>query len=317
MSGLASLFLQKYEIDLVDSHYKVTLENLQKLHPRTPRSVVYFLGGSLPGTAILHMRQLSLFGMICLLLSDPLNQHARHILMNGQEGPKSWFFQIRDITQLYSLPHPLQLLEAPLPKESLKKLVKSRVLDYWESKLRSEALKLEEASLKFFKPNFMSLAKPHSLWTTAGCSPYETAKATIQARMLSGRFRTEELASHWSDNKEGLCLSPNCEREIEDIEHILVGCIALEPVRTRLRSSWQTHAIQTPYLHQLINLVLVAPKQLFCQFLLDPSVHPEVISAEQRHGRKVLTEVFYLSRTWCYLMHKERLKMQRKWNLKM
>ena len=40
-------------------HYKVRLERLQKLHQATPEPVVYFLGGSLPLTALLHLCQLS------------------------------------------------------------------------------------------------------------------------------------------------------------------------------------------------------------------------------------------------------------------
>ena len=36
LSGLASLVLSKSEIKLIDSHYQITLQNIQKLHPKTP-----------------------------------------------------------------------------------------------------------------------------------------------------------------------------------------------------------------------------------------------------------------------------------------
>ena len=162
----------------------------------------------------------------------------------------------------------------------------------------------------------MSLATPHPLWTTAGCSQYETFKATIQARMLSGRFRTQKLASHWSDNPEGLCLVPGCTGSVEELEHILFDCKALEPARARLRSSWHQKAFATSFLYQLILTILATPKLEFCHFVLDPSSHPQTIIAEQIHGRRVHTELFYLTRNWCYVMHKERLKAMGLWNCK-
>ena len=83
-------------------------------------------------------------------------------------------------------------------------MIKKKILDYWEKKLRSDALNLP--SLKYFHPHYYSLSSPHPLWTTAGSSPYEVKKAVVQARMLSGRYRTEMLRRHWSENKEGHCL---------------------------------------------------------------------------------------------------------------
>ena len=60
-SGLASLVLNKAETKIIDKHYQYTIQNLQRLHQKTPRCIIFFLAGSLPGEAILHMRQLTLF----------------------------------------------------------------------------------------------------------------------------------------------------------------------------------------------------------------------------------------------------------------
>ena len=64
LSGLPSLVLSKSEIAILQHHYKLTLERIQKLNKATPESVVYCLGGSLPLPALLHIRQLSILGMI-------------------------------------------------------------------------------------------------------------------------------------------------------------------------------------------------------------------------------------------------------------
>ena len=76
MSGLGSLFLSSGEIACIDQQFKRTLQNLLKLAVSSPSALVYFVAGSLPVTAILHLRQLSLFGMICHLKGDPLNVYA-------------------------------------------------------------------------------------------------------------------------------------------------------------------------------------------------------------------------------------------------
>ena len=223
-SGNASLVLSNFEINMIDQHYKNTLINLLKLYPGTPHPFIYFMSGSLPGKAIHHQRQLSLFSMICHLPNDPLNKRAKYVLTNMNPTSRSWFWQIRDICLLYGFPHPLKLLEKPLSREAFKKLARSLVVSYWETKLRDEASSLD--SLSFFKPEFHSLAHPHPILWTAGPNPYEVAKAVVQCKMLSGRYRTELLARHWSSNKNGFCLSPSCTaaQVQESLKHILLWC---------------------------------------------------------------------------------------------
>ena len=123
--------------------------------------------------------------------------------------PSSWFLSIKHICTQYSLPDPLLILTSPPPAQSFKKSTKQKVLDFWNTKLRSEVLKLQ--SLNMFKAEYMSLCHPHPIWTSAGSSPFETKKATVQARMLSGRYRTCWLRRHWSGDQTGMCRVPGCD----------------------------------------------------------------------------------------------------------
>ena len=93
-SGLATLVLSKPETKIVDGHYQKTIMNLQRLHDKTPRCFIFLLAGCIPGEAILHMKQLTIFMMICHLPSDPLNTHARHVLMTAKSSANSWFQHI-------------------------------------------------------------------------------------------------------------------------------------------------------------------------------------------------------------------------------
>ena len=144
---------------------------------KTPDPVVYFLSGSLPISALLHLRQLSLFSMISRLPDNILNKIARYILTTTKDNYKSWFNKIKSICLFYGLPHPLSLLDQPLSKEASKQLFKRHVTSYWETKLRNDASRL--LSLTYFKPEFMSLQSPHPLWTSCGSNSYEICKVII------------------------------------------------------------------------------------------------------------------------------------------
>ena len=87
MSGLSSLVLSSKEVSCIDQQHKRTLQNIIKLSTNSPSSLVHFVAGSLPGSALLHLRQLSLFGIVCRLTTDPLHHHA---VLTSSSSP-SWF----------------------------------------------------------------------------------------------------------------------------------------------------------------------------------------------------------------------------------
>ena len=91
MYGLSALVLNKSEVNIISSCHKNNLQRLMKLHEKTPDCVIYFLAGSLPCAAILHLRQLSLFRMICHLKDDILNSLAIKLLVHAKPGAHSWF----------------------------------------------------------------------------------------------------------------------------------------------------------------------------------------------------------------------------------
>ena len=131
-SGIASTILNKKDLDILEKHYKETIQNIQKLHTATPRSVVYLLAGSLPALPVLHCKQLSFFSMICRMQQNPLNKHARYILTEVKTSACSWFYVIYELCLKYRLPNPLVLLNDPPHKKAFKRQVKLRVIDYWQ-----------------------------------------------------------------------------------------------------------------------------------------------------------------------------------------
>ena len=48
---------------------------------------------------------------------------------------------------------------------------------------------------------------------------------------------------------------------------------------------------------------------MFYKYLLDCSCLPPVVRLVQQHGQEVLHHLFALSRTWLFVLHRERLKI--------
>jgi hypothetical protein len=312
-SGLETLVLNKAEIRIIDKHYQYTIQNLQRLHKKTPRSIIFFLAGSLPGEAHLHMRQLSLFSMICHLSEDPLHQHAKFALSTLPPSSLSWFHQVRDICLQYSLPHPLVLLEKPIAKNRFKNLVKHHVTDYWQQVLATECTSPSLSSLRYFDPYSASLQHPHPMWTSTAGNSFECCKSTVLARMLSGRYRTEMMCRFWSTNRSGHCLSDTCQRVSGDLEHLLTVCPALEHIRHRLHSLWCLKTVDCPPLHSLILRILGSSHETQVRFILDSTACPELISLMEIFGQEIQDRVLYLTRTWAFAIHRNKMKLLGRW----
>ena len=253
--------------------------------------------------------------MIARLQGSLLNQHASNISSSSTISSKSWFHQIRKWCLLYNLPHPQELLSSPLTKHGFKLLVKKKVISYWETILRAEAQ--PKPSLEFFKPSFMSLTSSRPMFTTAGSSPAKVAMALVQSVMLSGRYRTEGLCSHWSKNKAGVCLlSDYCTNTVETVKHILVDCPALKDYRLKMASYTANHVAEKvpPEVGAIILQLCSRNNPQLCQVLLDCSSIPEVITAVQLYGKEVIEYFYEVTRTWIYVLHRERLKILGRWN---
>ena len=314
LSGVAALCLLESEIDIMSHHYKETLQGLLKLHQATPGPFVFFLGGSLPFRGHLHIRQITLFLMITQLPENILNRVASHILTTAPDSSTSWFNVIRKLCYQYHLPHPLLLLRYPPEMILFKKTVKLNVIDFWRQKLTSEAAPLD--SLLYFKPEYMSLEAPHVLWTSCNSNPYEVQKAVIQSRMLSGRYRDDRLARHFTSNTSGSCLL--CQENGEanpptgDLPHILLQCPSLASRRSLLAEYWVSLTKNCQVARKVITEFQTKPTEYQMQFLLDCSVIPTII-AETQHHDGVLNLLFRLTRTFCYAVHRERLKKLNRW----
>ena len=164
-------------------------------------------------------------------------------------------------------------------------------------------------SLKYFNPQFMSLLKPHPIWTTCSSNTFETNKALLVTKLLSGRYYSDWHTRHWSKtNPHGFCLLCPPQQVPGTIEHLLVSCNALEEKRKFLISYWDMQSEDSPQLNTLMMNVFSQPPEDIVQFLLDPTSVPAVI-----HGCQLkifnISDILALTRTFCYGLHRRRLKL--------
>ena len=158
-------------------------------------------------------------------------------------------------------------------------------------------------------PCYLSLVKPHPIWQTPGSNPYEVAKAVIQCRMLSGRYRVNNLAGKWSVNGDIYCPASSCNQVPETLEHLLLLCPAYSS--SRLKVIQKIDLIKNQPVIHLIRTILSGSQRTVMQLLLDASVLPQTILLVQNLGESVLAPIFGFTRTWCYTVHTDRLKSLR------
>ena len=311
LSGVAALVLSSGEMSALHQHYKSCLRQILRLPVTVPESFVMFVAGSLPATAIVHLKTLTLLGMIARLgRSGILDRLGRHSLLTAQ-NKGSWFLAVRRTTQKYSLPDPLLVLQQPLPKGRWKSLCRSKVISWWETHYRGEADAL--LSLAYFNPNFFSLTKSHNILLTAK-SPYENKRASTVLLMLSGRyvsdFRTRKFDN---SNQTGACRlcpsSPGSPAPAGTLEHQLLQCPTLQVAYRRAADLWSEHLAARPWLQPAVAQHCHGSLQSMVQFLLNPSSCHAVISAAQELGQDVYTSCHYLARVWVHGTHTLRIKM--------
>ena len=168
----------------------------------------------------------------------------------------------------------------------------------------------ELTSLRYFKPEYMSVLHPHPILTTSGHA-YDINKMIVQLRMLSGRYRVGSLLRHFSAEHSGLC--ELCGRETEDIAHLVIPrCPMLQERRALLIEYTEGVLSESLDCQNIFKSILKSSEEQQVQFFLDCSVIPEVIKAAQSNN-SILTLLFRATRTWCYSLHRTRLKMLGRW----
>ena len=92
----------------------------------------------------------------------------------------------------------------------------------------------------------------------------------------------------------------------------------LVPARVRVASLWTQTLLDKPSLAPIVDRYFSScgNEQQVMQFLLDCSTLPEIVKAQQAEGPWVMETLFYMTRTFCFSLHKARSRLLGKWNYK-
>ena len=107
----------------------------------------------------------------------------------------------------------------------------------------------------------------------------------------------------------------NMDSLSETITHLLQFCPRLRGNRESLAIFTSKYSLNLPYiLKDLISSLCLPESPMICQFLLDCSTLPAVISASQSLVEvNVHDHLFYISKIWVYAIHRESLKKLGMW----
>ena len=93
----------------------------------------------------------------------------------------------------------------------------------------------------------------------------------VQGKMLSGRYRTEVLASRWSSNPDGFCQGSLCDKIPETLEHILLHCPSYNTPRQQLHRLWCD--TEDRHVYDIVSYILSESSEVIIQFILDATTH--------------------------------------------
>ena len=254
------------------------------------------------------MKRFGLLGMVSRAgPQNDLNKLAVFLLHN--QVSTSLFFKLRDLSAMYTLPDPLQILLFPPPKNVFKNLVRKRILDYWHKKLVQDSK--TKSSLCFLQAEFLPLgAGPHPPWLSCESSPTANRAAIIMAHIISGRYRDDYLSSRW-DGGSNCCRLPNCGFFPGDCSHYLSGsCPALKDALLATLQHSLDSLSETPYLISPLISAWQQSSDDWSKFITDPSCNPQVIKIKKDLGPKSIWPLFKVSRAYIWTMHELRLKHQ-------
>ena len=94
---------------------------------------------------------------------------------------------------------------------------------------------------------------------------------------------------------------------------MLVVCPALKSVRKRLVKFWFDRSAATPALLRFMTEIVCSQPHDLTQFILDPSQFPAILAMWSTLGQDIINHIYYLTRTFAYYMHREKLILLGRW----
>ncbi|CAC5411304.1 unnamed protein product [Mytilus coruscus] len=190
-------------------------KTIKKLHlSRNKSSIKNRQTGQLPIESEIHKKMLSLYRNIADNHGSVERSIAESQLALKTRDSESWFIQILELTELYDLPSPIEILDLVPEKHIWKKLVYNAVNDYWKNSLILEAR--TKVTMKLFNFENFNVGVVHNIWKSSGSELLSVKRAGVKSKILSGTYTIQADRAKFNGNRTS-SLCPLCFKHPEDL----------------------------------------------------------------------------------------------------
>ena len=294
-SGLSALPIRPAHTASISIFQNKIMRGFLHLSQTSPIPSLYFLLGELPIEGRLHMDVMSLFYNMWANPETTAFKLVKYIMKMADARSTTWAAHVRLLCLQYRLPDPLLLLNEPAwPKARWSTLVKTKIIIYSEHKLRERA----EGNTKMHYLN----VKLAGLSGSPHVALLNINTTQDGLKFLTGDYITAERISADQGTSPKCKL---CEAPVESTEHVLTACLGTADTRRRLLPDLLNVVSQV----QPSSAILNAQDHYLTQFLLDcTSLNLPCSHRVPTHNPRV-SEIFRISKDWCYAIGRQRLKL--------
>ncbi|CAG2243464.1 unnamed protein product [Mytilus edulis] len=184
--------------------------------------------------AEIHVKAINLFGNISRANCDSIEWRiAERQLQIKSHNSCSWFIEVKELCLKYEINDLYAYLTNPLSKFQWKKLVKSKIHDYWTSKITDESKGY--STLKFMDHKY-NIGSVHPLAISVNANLKDIRKIPVRLKISTGNYILQTHKASFSKNN---FISPTCKlcgKADETVEHFILLCEKLEETRIPLLS---------------------------------------------------------------------------------
>jgi hypothetical protein len=276
----------------LEIYLKKVLKQILSLPVNTADTAIYILTGILPVEAQIEKKALIHLGALCRLPHGSAERRiAYRQLCVKPRNTNSWFAAVRIICVKYNIPDPLDLLRNPKSKFAWKRLVNSKVDNYWKEQIIDRAQAY--SSLKHLNTNAFQPGTHHPILNTAKGNPRDVTRLLTRLKLATGTYILQTNRKAFNQNKvSSECML--CKEGEETKQHFIFLCKSLEKVRR-------------PILETVYRLVAE------CGYVSDDNLLQLVIDStglnRDQGQRQTFEAIDFHARRLCYQLHVQRYKL--------
>ena len=278
---------------------KKVLKQILSIPTTTADPASFILSGMVPVEAIVHLRVLSLFGIIALLDDSSVEKRLayRQLTIHGQSGG-SWFSHLSIIMVKYGLCSPMEILQKPMSKCRWKTYTTNAVYTYWMKRIKEQADTY--SSLEYLSACHYSPGTVHPLMRISESQTQirETSRLAVKTKLVTGTYSLQSTRAAFNNmDVDPTCLL--CKSSPETIEHLVLHCVRFHDMRQPILED-----ISYACGSRINYSSLCSREQL--ELILDVYSTVDVV---RRRDFEYLANIDRHTRRLCFTMHCERNKV--------